>query len=99
RSAGSERLGHGQHDVLVRHRGCQSMTFFVAITDYDWFQLHAAKPNVEEVNFWRPSSDASFKALHIGEPLLFKLHAPRNYIVGGGFYTKYLQLRVSLAWD
>jgi hypothetical protein len=75
------------------------MNFFVAITDYDWFQLHAAKTNVDEVNFWRPSSGASFKALQMGEPFLFKLHAPRHHIVGGGFFTKFLTLPVSLAWD
>jgi putative restriction endonuclease len=34
-----------------------------------------------------------------GQPLLFKFHAPRNYIVGGGFFTKFLALPVSLAWD
>jgi hypothetical protein len=27
------------------------MNFFVAVTDYDWFLLHASKPSVEEVNF------------------------------------------------
>ena len=31
------------------------MKFYVAVTDYDWFQLHASKPHVDEVNFWRPS--------------------------------------------
>jgi putative restriction endonuclease len=75
------------------------VNFFVAITDYDWFQLHASKRSVEEVNFWRPSPDASFQALRMGEPFLFKLHSPRNYIVGGGFFTKFLTLPVSLAWD
>lgn len=75
------------------------MRLFVAVTDYDWFQLHATKPLVEEVNFWRPSGTAQFKALSIGEPLLFKLHAPRNYIAGGGFFTKFVQLPLRLAWD
>jgi putative restriction endonuclease len=75
------------------------MKFFVGITDYDWFQLHASKPHVEEVNFWRPSPDATFRALQAGEPFLFKLHAPRNFIAGGGFFTKFLQLPVSLAWQ
>jgi len=50
------------------------MNFFVAVTDYDWFQLHASKSSVVEVNFWRPSPEASFKALNAGEMLLFKLH-------------------------
>jgi putative restriction endonuclease len=59
---------------------------FIGITDYDWFTLHASKQNVEEVNFWRPSPQAPFKVLQPGEPFLFKLHSPRNYIVGGGFF-------------
>src|SRR5258708_38220868 len=75
------------------------MNFFVAVTDYDWFLLHASKPGVEEVNFWRPSPTASFKALRMGEMLLFKLHAPRNFIVGGGFFTRFVQLPISLAWE
>jgi len=67
------------------------MNFFVAVTDYDWFQLHASKPRIDEVNFWRPSPEASFKALSSSEVLLFKLHSPRNFIVGGGFFTRFLQ--------
>jgi len=72
---------------------------YVGITDYDWFKLHTSKESVDEVNFWRPSSTATFKALQWGEPFLFKLHSPRNFIVGGAFFTKFLQLPVSLAWD
>ncbi len=75
------------------------MRLLVAVTDYDWFRLHAAKPSVEEVNFWRPSPTASFKALSIGEPLLFKLHSPRNFIAGGGFFTKFVHLPLRLAWE
>jgi putative restriction endonuclease len=30
---------------------------------------------------------------------LFKLHAPRNFIVGGGFFTRFVQLPISLAWE
>lgn len=75
------------------------MNFFVAVTDYDWFQLHASKSRIDEVNFWRPSSEAPFKALKTGELLLFKLHSPRNFIVGGGFLTRFVQLPISLAWE
>jgi putative restriction endonuclease len=75
------------------------MRIFVAVTDFEWFSLHKSKQRVEEVNFWRPSPNATFKALSYGEPFLFKLHSPRNFIVGGGFFTKFLQLPVSLAWD
>jgi len=51
------------------------------------------------LNFWKPSSQLGFKVLQWGEPFLFKLHAPRNFIVGGGFFTKFLRLPVSLAWE
>jgi putative restriction endonuclease len=71
---------------------------YVGITDYDWFRLHASKESMEEVNFWRPSPQASFKALQPGELFLFKLHAPRNFIVGGGFFLRFLPLPLSLAW-
>jgi putative restriction endonuclease len=59
----------------------------------------ASKPEVEEVNFWRPSPEATFKALQPGELFLFKLHAPDNFIAGGGFFTRFLQLPISLAWE
>lgn len=75
------------------------MRLFVAVTDSEWFALHASKPQLDEVNFWRPSPDATFKALQAGELLLFKLHSPNNFIAGGGFLTKFLQLPVNLAWD
>jgi putative restriction endonuclease len=71
---------------------------YVGITDFDWFNLHASKQVVEEVNFWRPSPTATFKALQPGELFLFKLHSPRNFIVGGGFFTRFLPLPLSLAW-
>lgn len=45
---------------------------------------------VEEVNFWRPSPDTPFKALRPNELLLFKLHAPDNFVAGGGFFTRFL---------
>jgi len=75
------------------------MRIFIGVTDKDWFQLHASRDNVDEVNFWRPSPTAAFKALDPGELLLFKLHSPDNFIVGGGFFTKFQQLPVNLAWD
>jgi HNH endonuclease len=75
------------------------MRLFVAVTDSEWFGLHASKSQVDEVNFWRPSPEATLKALQPGELLLFKLHSPENFIAGGGFFTKFLQLPVNLAWD
>jgi putative restriction endonuclease len=75
------------------------MRIFVAVTDNDWFALHASANRVDEVNFWRPSSEATFKALQPGELLLFKLHSPLNFIAGGGFFVRFHQLPVNLAWD
>lgn len=73
------------------------MRFYVGVTDEDWFrQLRAAHP--DEVNFWRPSARSGFKALESGGPFLFKLHAPKNFIVGGGFFVSYSRLPVSVAW-
>ena len=37
--------------------------------------------------------------LHRREPFLFKLHAPENYIVGGGFFATSSLLPASLAWQ
>lgn len=31
--------------------------------------------------------------------LLFRLHSPRNFIVGGGFFTRFIQLPLSLSWE
>jgi hypothetical protein len=51
------------------------------------------------VNFWQPGGRTNFRALQPGELFLFKLHAPRNFIVGGGVFARADILPVSLAWD
>jgi hypothetical protein len=33
-----------------------------------------------------------------GEPLLFKLHSPEDFIVGGGFFSHFTTLPASFAW-
>jgi putative restriction endonuclease len=75
------------------------MRFWVGVTDYDWFTMHASHAGVDEVNFWKPSDKGTFKALPVGGLFLFKLHSPRNYIAGGGFFAKFLRIPLSLAWD
>jgi putative restriction endonuclease len=70
----------------------------VAVTDSDWFELLREVPNLSEVNFWAPSA-ANFRALQPGELFLFKLHAPRNVIVGGGIFAYANALPCSLAWE
>ncbi len=70
----------------------------VAVTDGDWFDHLRAQPHLTEVNFWSPS-DRTFRALAPGELFLFKLHAPRNFIVGGGWFAHATILPCSLAWE
>ena len=73
------------------------MNVYVGVTDSKWFGLLAQlKP--DEVNFWRPGGARGFHVLEPGEPFLFKLHAPDNYIAGGGFFVRHTALPVSLAW-
>lgn len=74
------------------------MRFWVGITDQDWFEhLRARAP--DEVNFWQPSAGRRAVRLEAGAPFLFKLHAPRNYVVGGGFFVRYSALPARLAWE
>lgn len=74
------------------------MRLYVGVTDYDWYRT-LRQANCEEVNFWKPGGKANFKALDEGELFLFKLHSPRDYIVGGGFFLNYSKLPSSLAWE
>ena len=73
------------------------MRLYVGITDKDWYcKLSASEP--DEVNFWKPGAQGSFSVLQPGELFLFKLHAPDQFIVGGGHFVKFSRLPMSLAW-
>jgi HNH endonuclease len=71
---------------------------FVAVTDNDWFEFLASQRDLDEVNFWTPSG-RPLAPFEVGEPVLFKLHAPLNVIAGGGFFAHFSVLPVSLAWE
>lgn len=74
------------------------MKFWVGLTDKNWFEfLRARSP--DEVNFWQPSAGRKAVELEPGSPFLFKLHAPHNVIVGGGFFVRYSVLPARMAWD
>lgn len=75
------------------------MKAYVGITDGDWYRYLRAQPGLDEVNFWQPGGSRVFKTLAPGEPFLFKLHAPDNYIVGGGFFSHATLLPATIAWD
>jgi putative restriction endonuclease len=74
------------------------MKVWVGVTDKDWFEF-LSRISADEVNFWQPSGSRVFRALQAGEPFLFKLHSPDNFIVGGGHFVRYSALPTSLAWD
>ena len=54
--------------------------------------------DLSEINFWAPSG-TNFRALSPGELFLFKLHAPRNFIVGGGIFAHASVMPCSMAWE
>jgi hypothetical protein len=73
----------------------------VGVTDYDWFHFLSSLESVDEVNFWQPGGQTNFKALQPGELFLFKLHAPRNFIVGAGanLLALYLEKGNQATWQ
>lgn len=74
------------------------MRGFVAPTDHGWYQFLRARPELDEVNFWRPGA-TSFAALTPGEIFFFKLKAPHNAIGGFGLFARFARLPVWQAWD
>lgn len=74
------------------------VNLFIAITDRSWFDLLSLELP-EEVNFWQPSGARNFSAVSVGELFLFKLHAPDDYIVGGGVFSHASNVPLSLAWE
>lgn len=72
---------------------------YIGITDFDWFRFLQETPGIAEVNFWQPGGKTNFRALQQGELFLFKLHAPRHFIVGGGIFVHANVLPISVAWD
>ena len=75
------------------------MKSYVGVTDFDWFELLGRQHDLDEVNFWPPGGSRQFKALSAGNLFLFKLHSPRDFIVGGGIFAHSSLLPLSLAWS
>lgn len=74
------------------------MKYWVGVTDKVWYeQLRSREP--DEVNFWQPSPRRVAEFLEPGVPFLFKLHAPDNFVVGGGFFVRFSALPARLAWE
>ncbi len=72
---------------------------YIGITDHNWYEYLRRRPDLDEVNFWQPGGSRQFRVLKPGELFLFKLHAPNDFIVGGGIFTHSTLLSCSLAWE
>ena len=59
-----------EHNIDVRA--------YVGVTDGGWYRFLAARPELTEVNFWRPGGKRAFRALQPGEPFFFKTHYPHG---------------------
>ena len=73
------------------------MKFWVGIIDDDVF-IHLSRLKPDEVNFWQPGPTPP-RRMDPGTLFLFKLHAPNNYIVGGGYFVRFSVLPCFLAWQ
>ena len=70
------------------------MNAYIANTDYDWYKYLSSKKDLDEANFWRPTSRARLTSLSQGEPLYFKLKQDDgNKIVGFGLFVMYKPIK------
>ncbi|MCL5735370.1 MAG: HNH endonuclease [Actinobacteria bacterium] len=72
---------------------------YIALTDPEWYTYLSAQPRPDEVNFWQPRGDHTFRAISPGETFFFKLRAPHRAIAGFGFFQRYESMPASYAWD
>ena len=82
---------------------------YVGVTDDRWYRFLADRPEQTEVNFWRPGGAREFRTLSAGELFFFKTHRgrareigsdfPYDRVVGGGFFSGFVPLRLSEAWE
>jgi putative restriction endonuclease len=72
---------------------------YIGLTDPDWYAYLSERPRVDEVNFWQPHGNRTFRAIQPGEPFFFKLRAPHRAIAGFGFFARYEALPAWLAWQ
>lgn len=76
----------------------QELQGIIAITDRAWFEFLRGLPNLDEANFWKPSSRRGVRAAPY-TPFLFKLRAPDNAVCGFGYFVRYCRLPAWMAWD
>lgn len=76
------------------------MRAYVGVTDGRWSSFLAARPHLDEANFWVPGGGPkTWNVTRPNDAVLFKSKSPGNRLIGGGIQSDYRQLPVSLAWD
>jgi putative restriction endonuclease len=73
------------------------MKFYVAVTDDNWFRRLRDENPMQPINFWRPTT-RRFRALKTGGRFFFKLHSPKDFVVGGGTFLEFKRLTSEAAW-
>lgn len=75
------------------------MRSVILVTDHDWFEFLSGQPELDEVNFWRPS-DTGTPGFPAGTPVLFKLKKRfGGHVVGFGVFHSHVVLPAWRAWD
>lgn len=72
---------------------------YVGVTDRDWYEFLAARPEIDEVNFWRPAGARQFRALQPGEPFFLQDPLPGKPGCWWGLFSGFAPLHVSEAWQ
>ncbi len=62
------------------------MKAYLAIVQQSWHEAARRLEAPREINLWAVG-ERRFRALAVGEPVLFKPHSPDDYVVGGGFFA------------
>lgn len=73
-----------------------SFRFAVLSTDRDWFRFLRSRPELDEINFWRPGQKSV--VMSRGTPWLFLLRGT-NDIVGFGLFSAFSVMPIGIAWD
>jgi len=71
---------------------------YIGHTDQGWWRFLRGRPEIREVNFWRPGG-RRFSALADGEPFFFRIKSPVNRIGGFGLFARDARLPVWRAWE
>jgi putative restriction endonuclease len=72
---------------------------FVAVTDQSWLDALSASLPHDEVNFLATERQPRDSSVAPGEPFLCKLHAPNDFIAGGGMFGHASNVPLSMAWE